>query len=54
VDEMARACSKLGDIRALNCRGWVEQQYSVRAMADGYEVLIHDLEEQKRREGRRQ
>lgn len=53
VDEMARACSKLGNIRALNCRGWVEQEYSVRAMADGYEALIRDLEEQKRWEGRR-
>ncbi len=53
VDEMARACSKLSDIRALNCRGWVEQHYSVRAMADGYEALIRDLEEQQRWEGRR-
>jgi hypothetical protein len=31
----------------------VEQEYSVRAMADGYEALIRDLEEQKRWEGRR-
>lgn len=54
VDEMARACGALGNIRALDCRGWVQQQYSVQAMADGYEALIRDLEEQKHWEGRRQ
>jgi len=53
VDEMARACGALDGIRALDCRAWVEQQYSVRAMAEGYEALIHDLEEQKRWEERR-
>jgi glycosyltransferase involved in cell wall biosynthesis len=54
VAGMARACSDLGNIRALDCRRWVEQEYSVQAMADGYEALIQELEEQKHRAGRRE
>ncbi len=53
VDEMSRACNALDGIRALNCRQWVEEQYSVRVMGESYEELIHDLEEQRRWEGRR-
>jgi len=53
VDEMARACTTLDGIRALNCRQWVQEQYSVRAMGESYEELIHDLEEQRRWEERR-
>ncbi len=53
VEEMAAACRKVGDIRALDCRAWVAQQYSARAMTDGYEALITDLEEQKRWQARR-
>jgi glycosyltransferase involved in cell wall biosynthesis len=53
VDEMARACTALDGIRALNCRQWVEEQYSVRVMGENYEELIHDLEEQRRWEERR-
>ena len=54
VDEMARACGALGGIRAMDCRRWVEQEYSVKAMADGYEALIESLEEQKRWTERRE
>jgi glycosyltransferase involved in cell wall biosynthesis len=50
VEEMAKACGAVSGIRALACRKWVEKQYSVRAMADGYEALIGDLEEQRRLE----
>ncbi len=53
VEEMAAACRTVGEIRALDCRQWVAREYSARAMADGYEALIADLEEQKRWEARR-
>jgi len=53
ADEMARACGSIEGFRALDCRGWVAREYSVQAMADGYEALIRDLEEQKRWEDRR-
>jgi glycosyltransferase involved in cell wall biosynthesis len=43
VEEMARACKAVSQIRALSCREWVAKQYSVEAMADGYEALIGDL-----------
>ena len=43
VEEMARACPAVSGIRALSCREWVEKQYSVQAMVDGYEALIGDL-----------
>jgi hypothetical protein len=33
----------VSQIRALSCREWVAKQYSVEAMADGYEALIGDL-----------
>lgn len=53
VDEMAHACKTLQGFRSMNCRNWVQQHYSVQAMADGYEALIHDLLEQKRLDERR-
>lgn len=53
VEEMAAACRKASDIRALDCRAWVARQYSARAMTDGYEALITELEEQKRWHARR-
>lgn len=53
VEEMSAACRQVSGIRALDCRAWVAQQYSARAMADGYEALITDLEEQKRWQARR-
>jgi glycosyltransferase involved in cell wall biosynthesis len=52
VEEMARACSAVSEIRAQTCREWVEREYSARTMADGYESLIGDLEEQRRWEER--
>ncbi len=52
VEEMAAACGRVSEIRALDCRGWVQREYSARALTDGYEALITDqianLEEQKR------
>ncbi len=53
VAEMAAACGAVSQIRALDCRAWVAREYSAEAMADGYEALITDLEEQKRWETRR-
>jgi glycosyltransferase involved in cell wall biosynthesis len=47
VEEMALACRKVSEIRALDCREWVQRNYSAKAMADGYEDLIFALEEQK-------
>ena len=43
VEQMAAACRRLGEIRAEDCRAWVEQNYSARAMADGYEAMMDDL-----------
>ena len=53
VEEMAEACGEVSAIRAEDCRAWVEQEYSAKAMTDGYEALISGLEEQPRweREG---
>jgi hypothetical protein len=31
----------------------VEEHYSLRSMADGYEALLHDLDEQRRWNQRR-
>jgi len=45
--EMATACRSLSKLRALDCREWVEREFSARAMADGYEALMNSLEEQK-------
>lgn len=53
VDEMAKAYGKVSGIRAQDCRAWVEREYSAKAMADGYEALISDLQEQQRWEARR-
>jgi glycosyltransferase involved in cell wall biosynthesis len=53
VEEMAKACGKLGAIRSLDCRQWVEREYSATTMGDMYETLISDLLKQKRREWRK-
>jgi glycosyltransferase involved in cell wall biosynthesis len=53
VEEMAEACSAVSGIRAMDCRARVAREYSARAMTDGYEALIQDLEEQKRWQARR-
>ncbi len=53
VEEMARACQTVSQIRTQDCRDWVQREYSARAMTDGYEALITDLEEQRRWQGRR-
>jgi glycosyltransferase involved in cell wall biosynthesis len=53
VEEMAAACRKAGDLCTLDCWAWVARQYSARAMTDGYEALITDLEQQKRWRARR-
>ena len=50
---MAEACGTVSEIRAQDCRDWVQSEYSAQAMADGYEALITDLEEQRRWQGRR-
>ena len=52
VEEMAKACGKVREIRALDCREWVRREYSAKAMADGYEALILELEAQKAGAGR--
>jgi glycosyltransferase involved in cell wall biosynthesis len=52
VEEMARACGKVREIRTLDCREWVRRKYSAEAMADGYEGLIWELEAQKAGTGR--
>jgi hypothetical protein len=41
------------EIRAQDCRDWVQREYSAKAMTDGYEALIADLEEQRRWQERR-
>jgi glycosyltransferase involved in cell wall biosynthesis len=53
VEAMAKACSQLRNVRSLSCRERVQREFSISAMADAYETLIHDLEEQKRWEERR-
>ena len=53
VEEMAQAMRKVSDIRALDCRNWVMQEFSVRSMTEGYEALMVNLEEQTRMAGRR-
>jgi glycosyltransferase involved in cell wall biosynthesis len=53
VEAMAAACRTVGQIRAQDCRDWVQREYSAQAMTDGYEALITDLEEQRRWQGRR-
>ncbi|MDR3763789.1 MAG: glycosyltransferase [Acidobacteriota bacterium] len=49
VEEMAAACHNLRNIRALDCRVRVHEHYSITAMAEAYEVLMQELEEQKQR-----
>jgi len=53
VREMAAACRGVSQIRARDCREWVEREYSAKTMTDGYEALIADLQEQRRWQGRR-
>jgi glycosyltransferase involved in cell wall biosynthesis len=53
VEAMAEACGRVSEIRALDCREWVQKEYSAQAMTDGYEALIANLCEQKRMAGRR-
>jgi glycosyltransferase involved in cell wall biosynthesis len=53
VEEMASACQTVREIRAQDCRDWVQREYSAKAMTDGYEALIADLEEQRRWQERR-
>jgi glycosyltransferase involved in cell wall biosynthesis len=48
VAEMAAACGRVSEIRAQDCRDWVQQEYSAQAMTDGYEALIAGLQGQKR------
>ncbi len=53
VEEMVTACHNLRNIRSLDCRMWVHQHYSITAMAEAYELLVQEFEEQKLREERR-
>lgn len=53
VEEMAEACGKVSELRAQGCREWVRKEHSARSMADGYEAMIADLQEQQRMEKRR-
>jgi glycosyltransferase involved in cell wall biosynthesis len=53
VLEMAAACNAVSEIRAYACREWVQRRYSAKAMLDGYEDLISELEEQEKWEFRR-
>jgi len=53
VEEMAEACGKLSEIRAQGCREFVRTEHSARSMADGYEAMIANLQEQERMEKRR-
>jgi glycosyltransferase involved in cell wall biosynthesis len=43
VEEMARACGRLGEIRPQDCRAWVEREYSAQAMVDRYEAMMRTL-----------
>ena len=49
VEEMVTACHNLRNIRSLDCRMWVHNHYSITAMAEAYEILVQELEEQKLR-----
>jgi glycosyltransferase involved in cell wall biosynthesis len=40
VEQMAAACADLAEIRAEDCRAWVERQYSAAAMVEQFESLI--------------
>jgi glycosyltransferase involved in cell wall biosynthesis len=53
VAAMAEACGVVSGLCAQDCREWVEVEYSAESMADGYEGIIADLEEQKHWESRR-
>jgi len=53
VDEMAAACAAVSEIRAADCRQWVEREFSSITMGDEYETMITDLVEQKRWQFRR-
>lgn len=53
VEEMAEACGKVSELRAQGCREWVRKGHSAASMADGYEAMIADLQEQQRMEERR-
>ena len=53
VEEMTRALVGLRNLRSLDCRRQVEEHFSLRSMADGYEALLHDLDEQRRWNQRR-
>jgi glycosyltransferase involved in cell wall biosynthesis len=53
VQEAVAVIPRLGDIRARDCREWVEKEYSATAMADVCEPLICDLEMQRRWQRRR-
>ncbi len=48
VEEMTRAIVGLRNLRSLDCRRQVEENFSLRSMADGYEALLQDLDEQRR------
>jgi len=53
VEGMTRALVGLRDLRSLECRRQIEENFSLRSMADGYESLLHDLDEQRRWNRRR-
>ncbi len=42
-DEMVEAVKKIGTIERAQCREWVEQNFSVEKMVDGYEALYTKL-----------
>ena len=49
VDQMAAACTHLGQIRSDDCRAWVAREYSAIAMADQYEAMIRGFVKQASR-----
>lgn len=53
VEEMAFACRRLSTIRSGDCREWVVKNFSAAAMADSYEAVIQDIEQQRRWQERR-
>ena len=44
VEQMAAACTRLGEIRADDCRAWVSQNYSASPMADRYEAVMRGVQ----------
>ena len=47
-EEMVEAVKKVSQLKRTACRAWVEQNFSVEKMVDGYEALYKKLTEQQK------